>query len=134
MLQAELARAGTVAWYRNPSRTSQDSVGIVYEEDGEPKIVRPDFVFFALLGDGAVVADIVDPHGTQLSDAWPKLKGLARYAAVHAGVFRRIEVVARIGDAFRVLDLTERDVRAAVASATSIKVLYESGAASDYSP
>ena len=117
VLRAELARAGTVAWYRNPSRASQDSVGIVYEEDGEPKIVRPDFVFFGLLGDGAIVADIVDPHGTQFSDAGPKLKGLARYAAVHAGVFRRIEAVARIGDAFRVLDLTERDVRAAVASA-----------------
>ena len=134
VLQAELARAGTVAWYRNPSRASQDSLGIVYEEDGVPKIVRPDFVFFALLGDGAVVADIVDPHGTQFSDAGPKLKGLARYAAVHAGVFRRIEAVARIGDAFRVLDLTERDVRAAVASAASIRALYESGAASDYSP
>ena len=87
-----------------------------------------------MLGDGAVVADIVDPHGTQFSDAGPKLKGLARYAAVHAGVFRRIEAVARIGDAFRVLDLTERDVRAAVASAASIRALYESGAASDYSP
>ena len=134
VLRAELARAGTVAWYRNPSRASQDSVGIVYEEDGEPKIVRPDFVFFGLLGDGAIVADIVDPHGTQFSDAGPKLKGLARYAAVHAGVFRRIEAVARIGDAFRVLDLTERDVRAAVASAASIRALYESGAASDYSP
>ena len=134
VLRAELARAGTVAWYRNPSRASQDSVGIVYEEDGEPKIVRPDFVFFGLLGDGTVVADIVDPHGTQFSDAGPKLKGLARYAAVHAGVFRRIEAVARIGDAFRVLDLTERDVRAAVASAASIRALYESGAASDYSP
>ena len=87
-----------------------------------------------MLGDGAVVADIVDPHGTQFSDAGPKLNGLARYAAVHAGVFRRIEAVARIGDAFRVLDLTERDVRAAVASAASIRALYESGAASDYSP
>ncbi|MCY4591929.1 MAG: DEAD/DEAH box helicase family protein [Alphaproteobacteria bacterium] len=134
VLRAELARAGTVAWYRNPSRASQDSVGIVYEEDGEPKIVRPDFVFFGLLGDGTVVADIVDPHGTQFSDAGPKLKGLARYAADHASVFRRIEAVARIGDAFRVLDLTERDVRAAVASAASIRALYESGAASDYSP
>ena len=134
VLRAELARAGTVAWYRNPSRASQDSVGIVYEEDGEPKIVRPDFVFFGLLGDGTVVADIVDPHGTQFSDARPKLKGLARYAAVHAGVFRRIEAVARIGDAFRVLDLTEREIRAAVASAASIRALYESRAASDYSP
>lgn len=133
VLRAELARTGTVAWYRNPSRASQDSLGIVYEGEGGPKIVRPDFVFFGRLPDGTIAADIVDPHGTQFSDAAPKLKGLARYAEDHVGVFRRIEAVARIGDSFRALDLTERAVRAAVASAASIRALYESETASDYS-
>ena len=133
VLRAELARPGTIAWYRNPSRASQDSLGIVYAEDGEAKIVRPDFVFFGRLPDGTVAADIVDPHGTQFSDAAPKLKGLARYAEAHAGVFRRIEAVARIGDVFRVLDLTETAVRAAVGSAASMRALYESEVAADYS-
>ncbi|MDM7932418.1 hypothetical protein, partial [Tabrizicola sp.] len=40
--------------------------------------------------------------------------------------------VAKIGDKFRVLDLTEPGTRAAVATATTIKALYESDAAADY--
>ena len=132
MLQAELARTSTVAWYRNPPRASQDSLGIIYEEDKEPKIVRPDFIFFGQLSGGTVVADIVDPHGTQFADAAPKIRGLARYAETYASVFRRVETVAKLGETFRVLDLTERNIRSALESATSIRALYESELASDY--
>ena len=134
VLQAELRRAHTVAWYRNPSRASQDSLGITYEDGSETKIMRPDFIFFAQLSDGTIVADIVDPHGTQFSDAIPKLKGLARYAETYGSVFRRIDGVAKLGDTFRVLDLTEEAVRAEVESANSIKALYESEVAADYIP
>lgn len=134
VLQVELKRADTVAWYRNPPLASQDSLGIAYEDDSEPKIVRPDFIFFAQLSDGTIVADIVDPHGIQFSDALPKLKGLAQYAEAHGSVFRRIDAVAKIGDTFRVLDLTEQAVRSAVKSATSIRALYESEEATDYTP
>ena len=134
VLQAELRRAHTVAWYRNPSRASQDSLGITYEDGSETKIMRPDFIFFAQLSDGTIVADIVDPHGTQFSDAIPKLKGLARYAETYGSVFRRIDGVAKLGDTFRLLDLTEQAVRSAVESATSIKALYESEVAADYIP
>ena len=134
VLQVELQRADTVAWYRNPSHASQDSLGIAYEDDSEPKIVRPDFIFFAQLPDGTIVADIVDPHSTHLSDALPKLKGLAQYAETYGSVFRRIDAVAKIGDTFRVLDLTEQAVRSAVKSATSIRTLYESEEATDYTP
>ena len=132
VVKAELARAGTVGWYRNPSRPSQDSLGVVYEDGDEAKIVRPDFVFFGQLPDGSEVADIVDPHGIQFGDAIPKLRGLAHYAESFAGQYRRIEAVAKIGDKFRVLDLTEPSTRAAVAVATAIKALYESDAAADY--
>ena len=132
VLQAELRRAATVAWYRNPSRASQDSLGVTYEDGSEPKIVRPDFIFFAQLSDETIVADIVDPHGPQFSDALPKLKGLARYAATYGSVFRRIDAVAKLGGLFRVLDLTEQAVRSAVESATSITALYESEVATDY--
>ncbi len=132
VLQAELKRAGTIAWYRNPPRASQDSLGITYEDGTYTKIVRPDFVFFAHLADKTIVADIIDPHGIQLSDSIPKLKGLARYAMTYGSAFRRIEAVAKVRDTFRVLDLTEQTVRSAVECATSIKVLYESEAAANY--
>ena len=134
VLRTELRRPGTVAWYRNPPRASQDSLGIIYEEGNEIKTVRPDFIFFTQLSDKTIVADIVDPHGIQFSDAVPKLKGLARYAATHGSAFRRIDAVAKLGDTFKVLDLTERVVRSAVESATSIKALYESEVATDYTP
>ena len=132
VVKVELARASTVGWYRNPSRASQDSLGVIYEEGGNPKIVRPDFVFFARLPDGTITADIVDPHGIQFGDAIPKLKGLADYAEAFGSQYRRIEAVAKIGDKFRALDLTEASTRAAVAAATSIKALYEGEAGTDY--
>ena len=72
VVEQELKRTDVVAWYRNPSRTSQDSLGITYEEGEVVKIVRPDFVFFSKLGDGSIVADIIDPHGIQFADALPK--------------------------------------------------------------
>lgn len=134
VVKSELARAGAVAWYRNPSRASQDSLGIIYEDGGEPRIVRPDFVFFVQQDDGTVAADIVDPHGIQFGDAMPKLKGLAQYAERFGDQYRRIEAVAKIGDKFRVLDLKEAATRASVATATTIKALYESADAFDYLP
>jgi type III restriction enzyme len=134
VVKSELARTGAVAWYRNPSRASQDSLGIIYEDGGEPKIVRPDFVFFVQQDDGSVAADIVDPHGIQFGDAMPKLKGLAQYAERFGDQYRRIEAVAKIGDKFRVLDLKETATRASVSTATTIKALYESADAFDYLP
>lgn len=134
VVKSELARAGAVAWYRNPPRASQDSLGIIYEDGGEPRIVRPDFVFFVQQDDGTVAADIVDPHGIQFGDAMPKLKGLAQYAERFGDQYRRIEAVAKIGDKFRVLDLKEAATRASVSTATTIKALYESADAFDYLP
>lgn len=132
VVNAELERTGTVAWYRNPARASQDSLGVTYEEGGDTKIVRPDFIFFAQLDDGSIVADLVDPHGIQFGDALPKLKGLAEYAEANAGMFRRIEVVAEVGGTFRTIDLTETSARAAVKSASTVKEVYESEVAHDY--
>lgn len=128
----ELMREGTIGWYRNPARASQDSLGIAYEEGSEVKILRPDFIFFARLPDGTVTADIIDPHGVQFGDALPKLKGLAKYAEENDGLYRRIEVFAEIGGKARVIDLTEPAARAAVQSAATVKDVYEDAAASDY--
>lgn len=131
ILETESGREGFLFWYRNPNRPSQDSLGIAYIEDGDTRIVRPDFIFFAEVN-GAVVADIIDPHGTHLADALPKLKGLARYAETHPEIYRRIEAVAEEDGKMRVLDLTKSDVRSEVFNAASAKALYKSSIAKDY--
>ena len=129
---AELQREGAIAWYRNPDRASQDSLGVIYEDGDEMKIVRPDFIFFSKQSDGTIVADIVDPHGIHLADALPKLKGLAKYADANLSAYRRIEMVAKIDDKYRFLDLTNDKVRAAIQAATSAKSLYAGNTAKDF--
>lgn len=133
VLKAEMGRPDFLAWYRNPARTSQDSLGVSYEMDGTPRIVRPDFICFAKLPDDKITADIVDPHGTYLSDALPKLQGLARYAEKHQGTFRRIDSIAKMSSGeFRVLDMTEAGVRDAVLKASSATSLFDSNFAAKY--
>lgn len=132
ILNTELHRSDNLAWYRNPNRPSQDSLGIVYDEDNDKKILRPDFLFFGKLDDGTIVVDIVDPHGHHLADSLPKLKGLARYAETHGAAFRRIEAVAELDDRYKLLDLKDEKVRAAVLAANSAKSLYQSSVAANY--
>jgi type III restriction enzyme len=128
----ELKRERIVGWYRNPDRASQDSLGVTYEEGGEMKIVRPDFIFFSEQPDGTVVADIIDPHGIHFADALPKIKGLAMYAKANRDVYRKVAALAELNNGFRSLDLTNETIRTAVFAATSAKSLYESDAATDY--
>jgi type III restriction enzyme len=132
VLETELARDDCEAWYRNPARASQDSLGVVYDDAGEAKIVRPDFIFFARAEDGTVAADIVDPHGVHLADSLPKLRGLANYAEANASLFRRIEAVAKIDNRFRMLDLTKSEVREAVADAAKAELVYAGPLGLDY--
>ncbi|WP_199178331.1 hypothetical protein, partial [Mycobacterium hubeiense] len=82
--------------------------------------------------DGKIVADIVDPHGHHMSDAMPKLRGLADFAEAFGSEYGRIEAVAKVNDTLRVLDLTKEPVRQAIRDASDAKALYESGAAVDY--
>lgn len=132
VLSVELGQDGLLGWYRNPGRPSQDSLGITYEEDGETKIMRPDFIFFVRQADGTVAVEIVDPHDHSKADALPKLRGLARYAAANAGNYRRIEAVAEVDGTYRALDLTKAEVRAAVEAAASAKLAYLGAAAKNY--
>jgi hypothetical protein len=132
VLERELSRNHLVGWYRNPARSSQDSLAIVYEHGGRTRTVRPDFVFFTQQPDGTIAASIVDPHSTHLSDALPKLRGLAAYAERHGEHLQRVDAVAKVADAYRVLDLTEASVRAAVAAAADAIALYNSPHAGDY--
>jgi type III restriction enzyme len=133
VLHAEMAREGRIAWYRNPARVSQDSLGIVYDDADEKKIVRPDFVFLSQQADGSIVADIVDPHGHHLADSLPKLRGLARYAEQNGDLYGRIEVISEVDGQYRLLDLKNPDVRTAVRGAASAKSAYLGPTSSPYS-
>lgn len=132
VLAAETARAGLLAWYRNPSHSSQDSLAVAYALDKTYRLMRPDFIFFSRMSDGSVAADIVDPHGTHFSEALAKIQALARYAEEHRGRYRRIESIAKVGDQLRVLDLTDPSTREAVASATNAAELYRGSSAGAY--
>ena len=120
----EMSRDGRVGWYRNPSRTSQDSLGIVYDYAGQTAIMRPDFLFFRENASGEIVADIVDPHGDHLADSLPKLRGLADYVEKHGADYDRIEAVAEVDGNFRVLDLKAQAVRDLVRGVQSAKEAY----------
>ena len=132
VLDAERGRPGALAWYRNPARASQDSLGVAYKDgQGTWRTMRPDFVFFNQ-GSKGIHASIVDPHSFHLADAIPKLRGLADFAVQYGNEFHRIEAVAKIGDQLRVLDLKKEIVRAAVKVAEDARALYESHAAGNY--
>jgi hypothetical protein len=105
---------------------------IAYQVADTVKIVRPDFIFFNTPAGGKVVADIVDPRGTQFSDALPKLKGLGKYAETHPGMYWRIEAVALVGGTYKALDLTNSKVQAAVKDADDAAKLYLDDLAVNY--
>ena len=131
VLAAEEARTGFIGWYRNPDRAVRESLAIAYEDNHSWKALRPDFLFFSET-DRGIVVDIVDPHSTHLSDALPKLKGLAQFAADYGSEFRRIESVAEANGKLRVLDIGRPAVREAIAQAKDAKALYTSDLADDY--
>ena len=133
VLDSEAAQPGFQGWYRNPDRAVKESLAVAYKDEvGDWKALRPDFIFFGTNRDGSVAVDLVDPHGHHLSDALPKLRGMADFAERFANDFRRIESVAETGGVLRVLDLTKPRVREAIRAAQSAKALYESELASDY--
>ena len=120
----EMSRDRRIGWYRNPSRTSQDSLGIVYDYAGQTAIMRPDFLFFSENASGEIVVDIVDPHGDHLADSLPKLRGLADYIEKHGANYGRIEAVAEVDGSYRALDLKVQEVRDLVRGVQSAKEAY----------
>lgn len=132
VLDAEMARESFVGWYRNPSRASDESLAIAYQDGQAWRALRPDFIFFSRRANGDIGASIVDPHGHHLGDALPKLVGLANYAETYGSHFDRIDAISKVDGKLRLLDMTEPTVRAAVLSASDVKSLYSGTIASDY--
>lgn len=130
VLAAELERC--VAWYRNPSRASADALAIAYrDEAGAWRRLCPDFVFFSMV-QGVVRASIVDPHGLHLSDALRKLRGIAAYAESYGDELHRVESVAEVDGALRVLDFQRADVRAFVQQVGDAEEAFRSPLAAAY--
>ncbi|MHA7985050.1 DEAD/DEAH box helicase [Rathayibacter sp. CAU 1779] len=116
----EAARLDCVGWYRNPSVTRPDSLGIPYRDTiGNWRTLHPDFVVFSLVN-GVVRPSIVDPHGTHLDDSIVKLKGLADFAEHHGDAFHRVDSLGTSGSSgeLRVLDMLDPEVRDAVRDAS----------------
>jgi len=115
VIQKEVARLDCVGWYRNPSVSSADSLGVTYRDAvGNWRAMHPDFIFFNDVN-GQVKPSIIDPHGTHLDDALVKLRGLAEYARMHESDFHRIDSIANgTGGELRVLDLKDELVRDSV--------------------
>lgn len=129
VVDAEMKQPGFKGWYRN----AKESMAVAYKDTrGEWRALRPDFIFLGSNHTGQVVADLVDPHGHHLSDALPKLRGLADFAEKFGEDFRRIESVAETGGKLRVLDRTKDHVREAVRIASDARSLYEADLANDY--
>jgi hypothetical protein len=130
VVEAELARPGFVAWYRNPGSATPASLRIAYQDDEEEwASLQPDFIVVSQRSDDTMAASIIDPHGDYLADARAKLKALARFAERFADRFVRIESVAKVDDgSLRVLDLMDAAVRVGVLAFEGAKVtaLYQS--------
>lgn len=123
VLDTEIQRGDLLAWYRNPTG-GRDSMSIAYQDmHGAWRTLRPDFLFFVGGLDG-VRANIVDPHGSWLPDALPKLRGLARFAEAYGENFHRIESISRIDGELRVLDFTLPEVRKIVLDAIDADSVY----------
>jgi hypothetical protein len=135
VVEAEIARSGFVAWYRNPGSATPASLRIAYLNDADEwQSVQPDFVVVSRRDDGSLGASIVDPHGDHLADARGKLRALASFAEAYGDRFVRIESIAKADDGLRVLDLADPEVRAAVLAFEGAKVsaMYESDVAHPY--
>ncbi len=133
VLDAEMKDPDFMAWYRNPSRPSDDALAIAYQDgQGHWRRMCPDFIFFHGEADQVRVS-IVDPHGHHLADALPKLRALAELAIDPAGVFHRIEAIAKIDNQLlRVLDLKSKSVREDINVGSDVAKIYESSSATNY--
>ena len=105
----ELEDPNMVGWIRNLDRKSW-SLTIPYEEGGVVRALYPDFLVVRS-GPGGLRIDILDPHHLDLADAPAKASGLARYAAKHANMFGRIELITFDREQMRRLNLVDEEIR-----------------------
>ena len=119
IVKRELERGRTVAFYRNPSESmSPLAFSIPYLSPVGRKAVHPDFIFFVRDAGGAIRPSIIDPHGTYLADALPKLKGYVEYLREYPNVFVQVLSITSFAEGpmriYRSLNLRDSKVQDAV--------------------
>ena len=73
VLDSEASQTGFQDWYRNPDRAVKESLAVACKDGvGDWKALRSDFIFFGTNRDESVAVDLVDPHGSHLSDVLPE--------------------------------------------------------------
>ena len=125
VVDRELSRQQVIGWYRNPSQATAHAIRVPYRVGEAWRSMQPDFVFVSQRDNGILAASIVDPHSSHLSDALPKLIGLADFAERHGDAYLRIDALdENKGGDLVVLNMKDPDVRAAVRSAATTSDLY----------
>ncbi len=124
VLEAEAARKGFAGFLRNVPRREY-SLCVPYGPQDD-QAMFPDLLTFRR-GKGGVVIDILEPHGDQYKDHFPKAQGLARFAAKHGDAFGRIEMIRLVNKRIQRLDMQNDIVRSKVlkANAEQLDDLYE---------
>lgn len=112
IISSELENPRVIGWLRNFDRKSW-SLTIPYQEGGRVRALYPDFLVARSTDDGLLL-DILDPHSLGLADAPAKAVGFAKYAAKHANLFGRIEMIIVEGKETRRLDLKHEETRTLV--------------------
>ena len=105
VIEAEIADKNVVGWLRNVPRKPW-ALSLPYEMGGVVMPMFPDFLTVRRDGAGLVV-DILEPHSPSLTDSYAKAKGLAQFAAKHAMIFGRIEMIRVVGKEIKRLDLMD---------------------------
>lgn len=119
VVEREFERERTVAFYRNPSESmSPLAFSIPYLSPVGRKAVHPDFIFFVRDAEGTIRPSIIDPHGTYLADALPKLKGYVEYLREYPDVFVQVLSISSFGagesKTYRSLNLLVPEVQDAI--------------------
>lgn len=122
IVNTELAKARTVAFYRNPSGSmSAKAFSIPYMSSVGRKALHPDFIFFVRDAEGTVLPSLVDPHAEFLGDTLAKLKGYVSYLREFPNVFKQVLFVGDMGnEEYRVINLLRDDVQEAILSYTEV--------------
>ncbi|MFH1444685.1 MAG: DEAD/DEAH box helicase family protein [Candidatus Peregrinibacteria bacterium] len=95
------------------------SLCIPYHMENVDKPLYPDIIAFRS-EKGKMVADIFDPHGSHIDDAFDKAKGLSTYAKNHGEHYgRMLLMIIDDKDRLRSLDLNKEGVRNEVDTVTS---------------
>lgn len=118
VIEEFLEDKSVIAWLRITPRKDW-AICIPYEKGNERHPLYPDFVVFRKVGK-EIIADIYDPHGTQLDEAVEKAKGMSAFARKHGTDFGRIEMIVMDDkEQLKRLDVNNESIRDRLDAVTS---------------